>query len=88
VRFATNYGTKIIDGIVFDVPNSELGHHGEDASFNSILKKYNLTDPALLLLAEISAHQMPESGISPSMAIPLSSGAQLVCRTGAKSRSA
>jgi hypothetical protein len=47
------YGTKIIDGIVFDVPNGELKHHGEDVSFNSILKKYNLTDPALLLLGEI-----------------------------------
>jgi len=31
----------------------ELGHHGEDVSFNSILKKYNLTDPALTLLGEI-----------------------------------
>src|SRR5438874_9774548 len=39
--------TKISDGIVFDVPDCELGHHGEDVSFNSILKKYNLTDAAL-----------------------------------------
>ena len=45
--------TKIDDGIVFDVPNCELGHHGEDVSFNSILKKYRLTDPALVLLGEI-----------------------------------
>ena len=37
----------------YDVPNVELGHHGEDVSFNSILKKYNLTDPALQLLGEI-----------------------------------
>ena len=29
---------RINDGIVFDVPNCELGHHGEDVSFNSILK--------------------------------------------------
>jgi len=43
----------IDQGIVFDVPNCELGHHGEDISFNSILKKYNLSDPALLLLGEI-----------------------------------
>ena len=43
----------IHDGIVFDVPNCELGHHGEDVSFNSILKKYNLNDPALALLGEI-----------------------------------
>ena len=45
--------SKIRDGTVFDAPNCELGHHGEDVSFNSILKKYNLTDPALLLLGEI-----------------------------------
>jgi hypothetical protein len=44
--------SKIDNGIVFDVPNCELGHHGEDVSFDSILKKYNLTDPALLLLGE------------------------------------
>jgi hypothetical protein len=45
--------TRIEDGIAFDVPNCELGHHGEDVSFNSILKKYELIDPALLLLGEI-----------------------------------
>jgi hypothetical protein len=37
----------------YDVPNVELGHHGEDVSFNSILKKYQLGDPALQLLGEI-----------------------------------
>jgi hypothetical protein len=37
----------------FDTGGCELGHHGEDVSFNSILKKYNLTDPALVLLGEI-----------------------------------
>ena len=54
------------DGTVYDVPGCELGHHGEDVSFNSILKKYQLTDPALLLLGEIvraadphPAHQHP-----------------------------
>ena len=41
------------DGTVYDVPNCELGHHGEDVSFDSILKKYELTDPALRLLADI-----------------------------------
>jgi hypothetical protein len=44
---------RITGGIVYDVPNCELGHHGEDVSFNSILKKYKLTDTALLLLGEI-----------------------------------
>ncbi len=37
----------------YDVAGCELGHHGEDVSFNAILKKYRLTDPALVLLGEI-----------------------------------
>ena len=37
----------------FDIPGCELGHHGEDVSFDSFLKKYSLTDPALLLLGQI-----------------------------------
>ena len=41
-----------LGAIPYDIKGCELGHHGEDVSFNSILKKYNLTDPALLLLAE------------------------------------
>jgi hypothetical protein len=45
--------SKISDGVVYDVPGCELGHHGEDVSFDSILKRYQLTDPALALLAEI-----------------------------------
>jgi hypothetical protein len=45
--------TRIREGTVYDVPNCELGHHGEDVSFDSIIKKYRLSDPALLLLAQI-----------------------------------
>jgi len=37
----------------YDIYGCELGHHGEDVSFNSILKKYKQTDPALVLLGEI-----------------------------------
>ncbi len=37
----------------FDIDGCVLGHHGEDVSFDSILKKYRLTDPALQLLAQI-----------------------------------
>lgn len=48
----TDWGS-IRDGTVYDVPECELGHHGEDVSFNSILEKYNLNDPALHLLGEI-----------------------------------
>src|SRR2546423_5312206 len=45
--------SKLGSGTVFDVSKCELGHHGDDVSFNSILKKYNLTEPALVLLSEI-----------------------------------
>ena len=37
----------------FDIDDCELGHHGEDVSFDSILKKFCLADSALKLLAEI-----------------------------------
>jgi len=39
--------------IPFDVPNVELGHHGPECSFDAIIKKYNLTDPAFERLAVI-----------------------------------
>ena len=57
----------IKDGILFDVPGCELGHHGEDVSFDSILKTYRLTEPALLLMADIVRaadliHRIPSSG--------------------------
>jgi len=37
----------------FDVDACELGHHGEDVSFDSILKKYGLGASGLRLLADI-----------------------------------
>lgn len=39
----------------FDVPNAELGHLGEQCSFDAIIKKYELCkkEPALLELAKI-----------------------------------
>jgi hypothetical protein len=40
--------------IPYDIANVELGHHGQECSFEAILKKYNLTgDPALVLLGKI-----------------------------------
>lgn len=50
---ADTHWAGLEEGTVYDVPDCELGHHGEDVSFNSILKKYQLTDPALQLLGEI-----------------------------------
>ena len=37
----------------YDVPDVELGHHGAACSFDAIIKKYDLTDPALQQLARI-----------------------------------
>lgn len=56
--------------IPYDVPNVELGHHGQECSFDALVKKHGLTsDPALVLLAKIvngadtdnSLWQQPES---------------------------
>lgn len=37
----------------YDVANVELGHQDGGSSFESFIRKYNLTDPALLELAKI-----------------------------------
>ena len=41
------------NAVAFDVPNVELGHHGTECSFDAVMRKYNLTDPALMKLAII-----------------------------------
>ncbi len=42
-----------IGAIPYDIPNVELGHQDGKCSFESIIEKYGLTDPALLRLAKI-----------------------------------
>jgi hypothetical protein len=37
----------------FDVPDVELGHHGDECSFDAIIHKYGIADPALSALALI-----------------------------------
>lgn len=39
--------------IPYDVPGVEMTHNGDLCSFDAFLKKYELTDPALLQLAVI-----------------------------------
>ena len=39
--------------IPYDVPGVELGHHGEQCSFDAFLDRYKLDDPALRALALI-----------------------------------
>ncbi|HEY3363566.1 MAG TPA: chromate resistance protein ChrB domain-containing protein [Symbiobacteriaceae bacterium] len=45
--------TTITDGIPYDMKGVELGHVDGRCSFESIMVKYNVTDPALQLLARI-----------------------------------
>jgi hypothetical protein len=40
--------------VPFDVPHVELGHHGQECSFEALVKKFALDqDPAMVLLAKI-----------------------------------
>jgi hypothetical protein len=48
-----NKVAKETGAIPFDAPGVELGHHEGRCSFESILLKYELQDPALLRLAKI-----------------------------------
>ena len=41
------------DAIPFDAPDVELGHHEGRCSFEAIIQKYELKDPALIRLAKI-----------------------------------
>jgi len=41
------------DAKPFDMRGAELGHHGGDCSFETILRRYDLDDPALWEIARI-----------------------------------
>jgi hypothetical protein len=46
--------SAISDAIPFDVPGAELGHHGEQCSFDAIIARYHLeADAALAEMARI-----------------------------------
>ena len=52
--------------IPYDVPGVELGHHGAECSFDAIIKKYELIDPALLCLARIvRGADTPDKDLTP-----------------------
>jgi hypothetical protein len=56
--------------IPYDVPNVELGHVDGRCSFESIVPKYNLKDPALIELSRIvhGADVAEDIGITPQSA--------------------
>ena len=57
------------DAIPYDVPDVELGHHGDQCSFDAFLDKYKLKDPALLELALIVRGADTEArGLTPESA--------------------
>src|SRR5687768_12138360 len=41
------------EAVPFDIPGVELGHHEGKCSFEAIVAKYGIEDPAIRLLAEI-----------------------------------
>ena len=55
--------------IPYDVPDVELGHHGDHCSFDAFVKKYELRDPALVELARIVRGADTEArGLTPESA--------------------
>lgn len=40
-------------GIAFDAYNAEFSHHGEDCTFETLLKSFTIKDPVLVQIAEI-----------------------------------
>lgn len=41
------------DATAFDMPGVELSHHGADCTFETMLRRYDLTDPVLWRLAAL-----------------------------------
>ena len=39
--------------IPYDVPNAELGHHGDECTFDAIVRKYGIKDPIVLEVAKV-----------------------------------
>jgi hypothetical protein len=44
---------KSTGAIPYDVPGAEIGHHGDRCSFDALLERYHLDEPALQKLAMI-----------------------------------
>ena len=51
--FVTDPDDAPEDATPFDMRGVELGHHGDDCSFETILRRYDLTDPVLWRIAAI-----------------------------------
>jgi len=49
--FVTDPADVPADAIGFDIPGADLSHHSGDCSFETILRRYDLTDPVLWRIA-------------------------------------
>jgi hypothetical protein len=50
--FVTDPAEVPADATPFDMRGVDLGHHGSDCSFETILRRHDLTDPVLWRIAE------------------------------------
>jgi hypothetical protein len=51
--FVTDIAEVPADTTPFDMRGVDLGHHGSDCTFETILRRHDLTDPVLWRLAQI-----------------------------------
>ncbi|HEY4603002.1 MAG TPA: chromate resistance protein ChrB domain-containing protein [Blastococcus sp.] len=51
--FVTDPAEVPPEATAFDIRGADLGHHGGDCSFETILRRHDLTDPVLWRIAEI-----------------------------------
>ncbi|MCG5436445.1 chromate resistance protein [Micromonospora sp. PSH25] len=51
--FVDDPATVPADAIPFDMRGVDLGHHGGDCTFETILRRYEMADPVLWKIAEI-----------------------------------
>ena len=51
--FVTDPADIPVGATAFDIPGAELSHHGGDCSFETILRRYDLTDPVRWRIAAI-----------------------------------
>ena len=51
--FVTDVEQVPADATAFDMPGVELSHHGGDCTFETLLRRYDLTDPVLWRMAAL-----------------------------------
>ena len=51
--FVSDPGDVPVGATAFDIAGAELSHHGGDCSFETLLRRYDLTDPVLWRIAAI-----------------------------------